>query len=387
MFKALSKVFRHPNGSGGGRRLSPDDTPHNNNNSNGGGGGNGHHDPSSLSHQVYSFDDARGTQLPANSSARRQSEAASHSGRLWGRWRDTYRGFSNSHLADGQPSTAKYSSVAETRGAAGNSSGRITTPMFTGPRNSDLADGPPVDYRFSANFWHKNISESGSPVIVNGRLSKGPVVDSDGSYPLIQENIEWHMRLVPPMNESKHTRVMRYVRIQRKHVPPPSPDLADGAAPYTDDCIVPPLRPEDSMLLTGKFPADQEAAMELANTRREIRYIRDRLSAAASGSLYERPGLPVYTSAGPAVPRDLRPVSHPLSPPPQSMQPMSAQETGTLVPAAVATANRNARANNDPSKPAAIRLEDSPLFDAHDIANSPRLLRNSAKLPPSLTVQ
>ncbi|KAJ2814943.1 hypothetical protein IWW50_006977, partial [Coemansia erecta] len=48
---------------------------------------------------------------------------------------------------------------------------------------------------------------------------KGPAQGIDGRFPLTSDNIEWHMRMLPPMKESKYERILRYVHDQQQHVP------------------------------------------------------------------------------------------------------------------------------------------------------------------------
>ncbi|KAJ1842203.1 hypothetical protein LPJ70_003915 [Coemansia sp. RSA 2708] len=48
---------------------------------------------------------------------------------------------------------------------------------------------------------------------------RGPAQGVDGRFPLTSDNIEWHMRMLPPMKESKYERILRYVQDQQQHVP------------------------------------------------------------------------------------------------------------------------------------------------------------------------
>ncbi|KAJ1726841.1 hypothetical protein LPJ61_004926, partial [Coemansia biformis] len=48
---------------------------------------------------------------------------------------------------------------------------------------------------------------------------KGPAQNPDGGFPLTAENLEWHLRMLPPMKESKYDRILRYVRDQQLLVP------------------------------------------------------------------------------------------------------------------------------------------------------------------------
>ncbi|KAJ2713423.1 galactokinase, partial [Coemansia spiralis] len=47
---------------------------------------------------------------------------------------------------------------------------------------------------------------------------KAPASGPDGGFPLTAENLEWHLRMLPPMKESKYDRILRYVRDQQQHV-------------------------------------------------------------------------------------------------------------------------------------------------------------------------
>ncbi|KAI9477369.1 hypothetical protein LPJ78_001796 [Coemansia sp. RSA 989] len=71
---------------------------------------------------------------------------------------------------------------------------------------------------------------------------KGPAQGSDGRFPLTSDNIDWHLRMLPPVKESKYERIIRYVQDQQQNIPA----VVDPAQP--------PLQPHDieaSMLMSG----------------------------------------------------------------------------------------------------------------------------------------
>ncbi|KAJ2740884.1 hypothetical protein GGI20_005560, partial [Coemansia sp. BCRC 34301] len=47
---------------------------------------------------------------------------------------------------------------------------------------------------------------------------KGPAPGVDGRFALTADNIEWHLRLIPPMKESKYDWIVRYVQEQQQNV-------------------------------------------------------------------------------------------------------------------------------------------------------------------------
>ncbi|KAJ2162657.1 hypothetical protein GGF46_000530 [Coemansia sp. RSA 552] len=48
---------------------------------------------------------------------------------------------------------------------------------------------------------------------------KGSAQGADGRFPLTTDNVDWHLRMLPPMKESKYDRILRYVHDQQQNVP------------------------------------------------------------------------------------------------------------------------------------------------------------------------
>ncbi|KAJ1722097.1 hypothetical protein LPJ53_003466 [Coemansia erecta] len=48
--------------------------------------------------------------------------------------------------------------------------------------------------------------------------SPGSSQSADGRFALTADNIEWHLRMIPPMKESKYDRILRYVKAQQQNV-------------------------------------------------------------------------------------------------------------------------------------------------------------------------
>ncbi|KAJ2786959.1 hypothetical protein GGI15_001120 [Coemansia interrupta] len=63
---------------------------------------------------------------------------------------------------------------------------------------------------------------------------------ADGRFALTADNIEWHLRMIPPMKESKYDRILRYVKAQQQNV--------SAAA---DPAMQQHLRDIDSSMLMG----------------------------------------------------------------------------------------------------------------------------------------
>ncbi|KAJ2722887.1 hypothetical protein GGI07_003014 [Coemansia sp. Benny D115] len=47
---------------------------------------------------------------------------------------------------------------------------------------------------------------------------KSPAPGVDGRFALTSDNIEWHLRMIPPMKESKYERILKYVQMQQQQV-------------------------------------------------------------------------------------------------------------------------------------------------------------------------
>ncbi|KAJ2099626.1 hypothetical protein IW146_009737, partial [Coemansia sp. RSA 922] len=71
---------------------------------------------------------------------------------------------------------------------------------------------------------------------------KGPAPGVDGRFALTADNIEWHLRLIPPMKESKYDWIVRYVQEQQQNV------AAAAAEPSQHQRDI-----ESSMLMTGQM--------------------------------------------------------------------------------------------------------------------------------------
>ncbi|KAJ2860740.1 hypothetical protein GGH94_005332 [Coemansia aciculifera] len=71
---------------------------------------------------------------------------------------------------------------------------------------------------------------------------KGPAPGVDGRFALTADNIEWHLRLIPPMKESKYDWIVRYVQEQQQNV------AAAAAEPSQNQRDI-----ESSMLMTGQM--------------------------------------------------------------------------------------------------------------------------------------
>ncbi|KAJ2617590.1 hypothetical protein H4S08_000231 [Coemansia sp. RSA 1365] len=48
---------------------------------------------------------------------------------------------------------------------------------------------------------------------------RAPPPGTDGQFQLTRNNIEWHLRMLPPVKESKYERILCYVQDQQQHVP------------------------------------------------------------------------------------------------------------------------------------------------------------------------
>ncbi|KAJ2456444.1 hypothetical protein GGF42_003239, partial [Coemansia sp. RSA 2424] len=71
---------------------------------------------------------------------------------------------------------------------------------------------------------------------------KGPAPGVDGRFALTADNIEWHLRLIPPMKESKYDWIVRYVQEQQQNVAA----AATESSQHQRDI-------ESSMLMTGQM--------------------------------------------------------------------------------------------------------------------------------------
>ncbi|KAJ2493870.1 hypothetical protein IWW37_000256 [Coemansia sp. RSA 2050] len=71
---------------------------------------------------------------------------------------------------------------------------------------------------------------------------KSPAPGVDGRFALTADNIEWHLRLIPPMKESKYDWIVRYVQEQQQNV------AAAAAEPLQHQRDI-----ESSMLMTGQM--------------------------------------------------------------------------------------------------------------------------------------
>ncbi|KAJ2517520.1 hypothetical protein H4217_003917 [Coemansia sp. RSA 1939] len=55
--------------------------------------------------------------------------------------------------------------------------------------------------------------------LVQPRLHvKGPAQGTDGRFPLTKDNLEWHLRMIPPVKESKYERILKYIEMQQQAV-------------------------------------------------------------------------------------------------------------------------------------------------------------------------
>ncbi|KAJ1965306.1 hypothetical protein GGI12_000866, partial [Dipsacomyces acuminosporus] len=80
---------------------------------------------------------------------------------------------------------------------------------------------------------------------------KSPPPGSDGKFALTSDNIEWHLRLIPPMKESKFDRILRYVQMQQQNVAA----MADTVHQWDID---------NSLLMSGQIPYDCDPATAAA---------------------------------------------------------------------------------------------------------------------------
>ncbi|KAJ1912939.1 hypothetical protein H4219_005410 [Mycoemilia scoparia] len=258
MLKALSKVFRHPNG---GRRNSPDDGYTYNN-----------ADVMPGTSPYRSFDNARAaTQNGAagwDSHHQQHQHDTTAKPKRRGKWHGTFRHSSQALVKD--QSQRHY----DTAGAPRDGRRRGATPRASPA--AVAAAVAAVGGRMSAEYWAKDAvpaftSKRTSSSFGKSATSYVPVSRSDGTYPLTQENLEWHVRTLPPMKESKYARVMRYVLVQQQNIPPPSEE-----GDYDEERQNTELRtnPDNSLLLSGELPPDQEVNAELYMARRELKEMR-----------------------------------------------------------------------------------------------------------------
>ncbi|KAJ1999619.1 hypothetical protein GGI04_004306 [Coemansia thaxteri] len=79
---------------------------------------------------------------------------------------------------------------------------------------------------------------------------KGPAPGVDGRFLLTADNIEWHLRLIPPMKESKFDWIVRYVQEQQQNVA-----SAAAAEPSQHQRDI-----ESSMLMSGQLQYEHAGA-------------------------------------------------------------------------------------------------------------------------------
>ncbi|KAJ2555268.1 hypothetical protein EV175_002314 [Coemansia sp. RSA 1933] len=63
--------------------------------------------------------------------------------------------------------------------------------------------------------------------VVQPRLHvKGPAQGTESRFALTKENLEWHMRMIPPVKESKYDRILKYIEMQQQAVAAAAADLS-----------------------------------------------------------------------------------------------------------------------------------------------------------------
>ncbi|KAJ1898905.1 hypothetical protein LPJ66_002461 [Kickxella alabastrina] len=127
------------------------------------------------------------------------------------------------HQSTAQQTTKKTSDAHQTAGFLVDSAvsrGGDGIGLSTPCRNAgDGGQGRPYAQEANARHTSEAFGRAPTQQHVQPRLHmKPPAQGVDGRLPLTNDNLEWHLRMIPPMKESKYDRIMRYVQEQQQNV-------------------------------------------------------------------------------------------------------------------------------------------------------------------------